>query len=73
MKRVIFENTENFTTVLKTPQSYVQGSDSGIPAARTSAVAVRVGRYMFVQGGWSMATRELGDAWVSSLILFTPV
>jgi len=63
-KRVI-DNTEFFSAALTTPQSFVQDNESEVPFARTSAVAVRVGRYMIVQGGWSMSTRELGDIWVS--------
>jgi len=63
-KRVI-DNTEFFSAALTTPQSFVQDNESEVPFARTSAVAIRVGRYMIVQGGWSMSTRELGDIWVS--------
>ena len=64
------ENSEVFRTVLSTPQTFIQDNESDIPAARTSAVAVRVGRYMIVQGGWSMATRELGDIWVRCHIVY---
>jgi len=63
-KRVI-DNTEFFSAALTSPQSFVQDNESEVPFARTSAVAIRVGRYMIVQGGWSMSTRELGDIWVS--------
>ena len=37
------------------------------PLPRTSAVAVRVGRYMFIHGGWSNSANELGDVWVRLL------
>ena len=37
------------------------------PLPRTSAVAVRVGRYMFIHGGWSNSANELGDVWVGLL------
>jgi hypothetical protein len=63
-KRVI-DNTDFFSAALTTPKSFVQDNESEVPFARTSAVAIRVGRYMIVQGGWSMSTRELGDIWVS--------
>ena len=35
-----------------------------LPTPRCSAVAVRIGRFVFIQGGWSRRTQEVGDFWV---------
>jgi hypothetical protein len=39
-------------------------SSPKLPSPRCSALMVRCGRYVIIQGGWSRRTSEVGDFWV---------